>query len=374
MSSLAVKNLFHDKIRLAVTIVGIVFSVVLVAMQAGLFMGFTTTTSNIIDHSGADIWIMSKGVPFIEAAPPFPEQRLFRVRAMPEVVEAEKYIVQFSMWKLPSGAHENCEIVGFNPDSALGGPWNVVEGSIDDLRLPYTVMIDRFYAERLGATRIGDMVEIAKTRARVVGFTSGIRTFTTTPLVFTSIRNASAYTGIPDDKAQFVLVRTKPGTDIRALTTAMSTELSGVDVWSRQEFAARTTNYWMFGTGAGIAVIAGGLLGLLVGVVIVAQTIYAATMDHLREFGTLKAIGASNWFVYRVIFTQAVISAVLGYVIAVAIALVLASKGQQGGANIVLSAPMWAGLFVLTVVMCLTAATVSIRKVMKLDPAMVFKG
>ena len=278
------------------------------------------------------------------------------------------------MWKLPDGSHENCEVIGFNPDSDMGGPWNVTEGNAEDLRLPFTVMIDRFYARRLGATSIGDTVEIARTRARVVGFTTGIRTFTTTPLVFTSLKNAALYTGIPVNMAQFILVKGKPGVDSNALRAELQDDLEGVQVWSRQGFADLTTRYWMFGTGAGIAVILGGMLGLLVGVVIVAQTIYASTMDHIREFGTLKAIGANNRYVYRVIFEQAFISAVIGYSIAICIALFVADKGQSSGANIVLPPAVLAALFVLTLGMCIAAAMVSINKVTKLDPAMVFKG
>lgn len=374
MASLAVRNLFHDKLRLAVTIVGIVFSVVLVAIQTGLFIGFTTTTSNVIDNSGADLWITAKGVPFIEVAAPFAESKLYRARAIPGVAKAQKYVVQFSLWKVPDGTRENCEIVGFDPDDAMGGPWSIEEGSLADLRLPFTVMIDRFYAKRLGAEKIGDTVEIVRTRARVVGFTSGIRTFTTTPLVFTSLRNASVYAGINSNQVQFILIKATPGADLAKLKDTLRDELGGVEVWTRQGFADLTTRYWMFGTGAGLTVIAGGLLGLLVGIVIVAQTIYAATMDHLREFGTLKAMGATNWFICAVIFKQAIISAVIGYTIAVTITIFLAAKGQQVGANIILSPLVLAALFVLTVAMCLSAALVSINKVTRLDPAIVFKN
>lgn len=371
---LAVRNLFHDKIRFAVTIIGVVFSVVLLAVQLGLFVGFASTTSNVIDHSGADLWITRQGVPFIEVAAPFSETKLFRARAIPGVARAEKYVVHFSEWKLPNGDRQNCEIIAFDPDSDLGGPWNIVEGSRDDLRQPNTVMIDRFYAERLGATKIGTTVEIARARAKVVGFTEGIRTFTTTPPVFTSIRNTAGYTGIPRSMAQFILVNVQPGANVEAVRVALKKDLGGVEVWTRDGFAGQNRQYWMFGTGAGIAVLAGALLGLLVGVVVVAQTIYAATMDHLREFGTLKAIGATNWFVYSIILQQAVLSAVIGYAIALGISLFIAAKAGNTGANIILTPPTLAGLFVITVAMCMAAALISINKVTKLDPAIVFKG
>lgn len=144
MASLAVRNLFHDKIRLAVTLTGIVFAVVLVAVQIGLFIGFTSTTSNLIDHSQADCWIASHGVKYIEVGVPFPEKKLYHARTTAGVAEAEKYIVRFSQWKRPDGAQESCEVIGFDPDHALGGRWKVVAGDIRDLKLQDTVMVDRF--------------------------------------------------------------------------------------------------------------------------------------------------------------------------------------------------------------------------------------
>ena len=130
----------------------------------------------------------------------------------------------------------------------------------------------------------------------------------------------------------------------------------------------------MFGTGAGITVLIAAGLGLLVGVVVVAQTIYAATVDHIREYGTLKAMGATNAYLYRVILEQAALSAVAGYSVGIAIALV-ASRGSQAGTTaIILEWPLAIALFALTLVMCLGASVVSINKVTRIDPAMVFKG
>jgi putative ABC transport system permease protein len=130
----------------------------------------------------------------------------------------------------------------------------------------------------------------------------------------------------------------------------------------------------MFSTGAGIAVLLAAVLGLVVGVVVVAQTIYATTVDHLREYGTLKAMGAANSYVYRVIVKQAVISAVIGYGAGMLVSLFVVHGSQQGGASILLPWQMGAGMFGLTLVMCVVAAVVSINKVTHIDPAMVFKG
>ena len=130
----------------------------------------------------------------------------------------------------------------------------------------------------------------------------------------------------------------------------------------------------MFTTGAGVAVLLAAALGLVVGVVVVAQTIYATTMDHLKEYGTLKAMGATNGYLYRVIIQQAVASAVVGYVLAMGVSYFVVKGSQSGGAAIMVPPQMVVGMFVLTVVMCVGAALVSINKVTRLDPAMVFKG
>jgi len=130
VASLAIRNLLHDKVRLTVTLTGIIFSVVLVCIQVGLFIGFTTTTSNVVDNSGADIWIVSTRVPYVEVGVPFSERKLYQVLAKPGVAAAEKFIVRFAEWQKPDGGRYNVEVVGFNPDSGLGGPWNLVEGRI----------------------------------------------------------------------------------------------------------------------------------------------------------------------------------------------------------------------------------------------------
>jgi putative ABC transport system permease protein len=129
----------------------------------------------------------------------------------------------------------------------------------------------------------------------------------------------------------------------------------------------------MFSTGAGVSVLIAAVLGLLVGIVVVAQTIYAATVDHIREFGTLKAMGASNGYIYRIILEQATISAVIGYVLG--ILLTFAAVRITGeGAPILLPKELITGMFLLTLAMCCAAALVSINKVTHIDPAMVFKG
>ena len=374
MIPLAQRNLMHDKVRLTVTLTGVVFAVVLIVVELGLFVGFTVTTSSIIDKSKVDLWIVSKGTPYIEQGAVFSERKLYQVLATPGVARADKYIVHFSNWKTHDGAEEGIQIVGFNPYSGIGGPWNVVEGNIEDLKTPDAVMVDEIYKKKLGVSAVGEIFEINGRRARVVGFTRGIRAFTTTPYIFTSFKNAQAFSNIAEDQSYFILVQALPGTKIPALQQQLESRLKDVDVLTTAKFSSMTRIYWMFTTGAGVAVLIAALLGLVVGIVVVAQTIYATTMDHIREYGTLKAMGAPNSYIYRIIVTQAGMSAVAGYVLAMIVSVFIVRASSSGGAAIMLPLPMAIGIFFLTLLMCIGAAVVSINKVTSLDPAMVFRG
>jgi putative ABC transport system permease protein len=376
MGILAWKNLIHDKVRLAVTLIGTVFALVLILVQFGLFLGFLDTTANVVANSGADLWVSATGIPHVNGASPISERKRYQILSIPGVARAEKHLLQFNTWKLPQGSQETVQVVGFELDSGMGGPWKITEGSIDDLRAVDTVMVDEAYKAKLGVKGIGHMTEIGGRRARVVGFTQGILSFTTAPYVFTSFKNGQNYFGraVRADETLFLLVKLAPGAGAEDVRRAIRRLVPGVDIYTNGEMQRKTQNYWLFSTGAGITTLLGAALGLLVGIVVVAQTIYASTVDHIREFGTLKAMGASNSVIYRVIIQQAVITAIAGYAVAIVIGWMVASNSAGSGAIILLPPEMAAGTLFLAVFMCILASVVSIRKATSIDPALVFKG
>ena len=373
MPSLAWRNTLQDRARLTVTLTGIVFALVLVAVQLGLFVGFTRTTSNIIDHSAADIWVCSRGIPYFDVGSVLPERRLYQVLEVPGVQAAEKLIVRFTTWKRPDGGEETIEIVGFNPASRLTGPWDIGAGSVDALAQRDTVLIDESYRDKLGVQRLGETVEIRGRRARVVGFTRGIRSFTTAPFVFASFQDALDYAQLKEDETIYVLVRAAPGIDPAVLRDRIARAVSDVDVYTASEFSRKTESYWMFTTGAGIALLIAAAMGFVVGVAVVAQTVYASTIDRLREYGTLKAIGASNGFVSALVAKQALMVAGAGYVLAMALSLVVVRFAQQSGAPIVLPWQLAALMLLMALVMSLGGSVFSIRKALSVDPSMVMK-
>lgn len=376
MALLARRNLFHDRIRFAVTLTGIVFALVLIIVQFGLFLGFTTTTSNNIDHSHADLWVVFHSVGYFDTGRMFSERKYYEALSTPGVQRGEKYIQNFAYWKKPDGGVENVQVIGFHPGGGMGEPWNVVEGDSLDVKLEDGVIVDDLYKQKLGIQNIGDRVEIGDHRARVVGFTHGIRSFTTSPFVYTSFKNSLNYTRpeAREDQLAYILIKVAPGFTPEEVQKNLRSRLTDVDVYTSDEFSRRTRFYWMFTTGAGLAVLTAAFMGLIVGVAVVAQTIYAATVDHIREYGTLKAMGATNRYLYRVLIEQAVWSAALGYTLALIIAHFIVQASEKGGALILMPFSMKVGMLLLAVFMCITAALISINKVTRLDPAMVFKG
>ena len=369
----ALRNLIHDRIRLIATLVGVVFAVVLMNVEIGIFIGFTETTSSLIDHADADLWIMAPGTRNVDQVIAISERKYYEAVATPGVAQAAKLNVEFANLRRPDGGTESVLVVGVDPTSTLAGPWDVVEGDVQNLRYPNTVMIDEFYREKLGIKRLGEIVEIGDHRAQVVGFTRGIRSFTQSPYVFASTKTALDYSRIRSDETKYVLVKLAPGASASDVKRRLQSGLQDVAVKSARAFRYETQFYWMFTTGAGLALLAAAIMGLVVGGVIISQTLYATTIDHIAEYGTLRAIGASDTYLYGIIVRQAVLTGVAGYAIGLALSIVCVAITKNGGPAMILPMPIVAALLVLTVLMCITAALVSIRKVTKIDPGAVFK-
>ncbi len=370
--TLASRNLFHDRLRFIATLVGIVFSVVLVMVQMGLFLGFGHMVTTMIDHASADFWVVPKGAKCFEDPSLLDIKLRDRVAAVDGVASAIPLVIGFSDWRLESGEMTPVFIVG--ADQRDGGlhPWNVVEGDVRALSQGANVAVDRSYFDRLGVKGLGGTAEIRGRRVKVVALTDGIRSFTTTPYIFVDPKNARTYTGTPPDRASFLLVRLNPGADRGKVAQAIRDKVGDAEVLSTDEFRSRSRSFWLFGTGAGAALFAGALLGVIVGTVIVAQTLYASTKDHLSEFATLRAMGSSNGYIYSVIIYQALLNAVIGFCIAAAIGAVVVQMTAKSALPIVITPWLVAALFALTVVMCVVSAIGAIVRVVRIDPATVF--
>jgi putative ABC transport system permease protein len=370
--TLASRNLFHDRLRFIATLVGIVFSVVLVMVQMGLFLGFGRMVTTMIDHASADLWIVPKNAKSFEDPSLLDLKLRDRVGRLEGVATVIPLVIGFSDWRLDTGEMTPVFIVGADLRDGALQPWNVVDGNVQSLTQGLTVAVDRSYLDRLGVNGIGATAEIRGKKVRVVALTDGIRAFTTTPYVFVDMKNARTFTGTPPDRASDLLVRLNANADRQKVIEAVRAEVGDAEVLSTTEFRDRSRSFWLFGTGAGAALFAGALLGVIVGTVIVAQTLYSSTKDHLSEFATLRAMGSSNRYIYNVIIYQALINAVVGFAIAAAIGALVVELTAKSALPIVITPGLVAALSALTVVMCVISAIGAIFRIVRIDPASVF--
>ena len=375
MFYIALRILLYDKVRSLITLLGVIFAVGLIFNQLGTFLGLMETSSVIIDHTPGDMWITSKNSKNFDFSQPFPEHLYNKVLSEPNVASAEKLIVAWALIKQKEGGTEQIEIVGFDPQRGVGGPWEMKTGNAGQLNNGNFAIVDESALKRLGNLQVGDYRDVMWRRLQIVGISRGVKSFTTAPIVFTSYKlaqNLVAYIG--PENTVFVIAKLKPGAGLAATKEKLRRNLVGVDVYTRDEFSYKTRRYWAVETGVGFSFLLTIVISFLVGMLIVGQTIYNSTMEHIKEFGTLKAIGASNFEIYKIIFSQAVINALLGYVVSLVITMVTVRLYDAIG--MVLVVRWWVNLAVLalTLVMCSTAAFVSIRRIKKIDPAILFRG
>ncbi len=369
---LAYRNLFHDRLSLLVTLVGIVFSLILVAVQSGLYLGSEQKIATVIDKTPADLWVVPFGTKSFDDPSLLTGREKYTILSTPGVQSVEEMVVSFASWRKPEGGKKAFILVGLDTARAGVEPWNIVEGSARELAAPNAVAVDKSYLKDLGIDGLGAHAEINQQRVQVTALTGGIRSFTTLPYVFTSIDNARKFVGASPEQATYQLVKLAPDAEIETVRAAIAGRLPDNEVLTHAEFRDRSLNYWMFNTAAGAALIAGAALGVIVGVVIVAQTLYSSTKDHLNEFATLRALGASASYIHAVILIQAVLSAVIGYIIGFTLTMLLINATKNSTLNIVMTPKLAVALFLLTLGMCVFAAISAIFKVTRIDPAGVF--
>jgi putative ABC transport system permease protein len=369
--TLASRNLFQDRLRFIASLTGIVFSVVLVMVQLGLYFGFNRMLTMIIDHATTDLWIVSAETKYFEDLSLLDSKMRERLLAIDGVTEATPVLAGFSVWMLPEGGMTSVFVVA--SDLAAGGlpVWNVVDGDPRSLREQGTVAIDRSYANRLGVSGVGATAQIRGQPVVVGAITEGIRSFTTTPYVFSDIAGARSYLGLPANYTTHFLVRLKPGADLERTRQSILSAVPAIQALTPSEFSDQSRSFWLLRTGAGAALVAGAILAVIVGTVIVAQTLYSSTKEHLYEFATLRAMGASNTYIYKVIICQALIDTIIGLAIAGLIGIAIVRMTATSVIQIVLTPNLVMALFGLTLVMCIVSALASIVRVVRVDPAIV---
>ena len=374
MWTLALKTLAADRGKLLAALVGVVFSVVLVNVQGGLFFGLIRKASLLVDQGDADIWVGHKKMNNVDFPQDVPRRLVQRIRSIDGVERAEPYLVGHSVMTLPDGGFEYVLVVGCEPATLLGGATPVLGSGADGIRRADGIIVDAYDAEKIGFPRLGEVREIGRRRARIVGFTRGILGFLVTPYVFTTIDRAADFLGRGSDDASYFLVQVKDGAKPAEVCGRIRERLPDMEAYTRDEYAAISVGYWMKRTGLGISFGAATALGLVVGLIIVGQTLYASVLDRLVDFGALKAIGAQERQVRTLILQQALSLAVVGSALGLVCVLVVQQLLSTPRAPITIPWYVSLGSCLVVTAVCLVASLLPYWRVRAIDPAMVLQS
>jgi putative ABC transport system permease protein len=390
MASIARKNLIEDIPRFLVAQAGILFAVGLVTIQTGVQLGFAQSSSQLIEQSQADLWVASNNMEHLDLTLPLPYERVAEARSVEGVEQAEGVIMGGAVW------HEEQanKITGVTLVGGTGGLLfaqdSLTQGSFNDLKQPNTFIVDETSLDDLNFQKVGEQATVNSAPAKLVGLTSGTQSIVFGNLMFTSLESANYYRSYRSnalssislsreltatDPVSFVLIRAIGGENLEALQQRLEAELPEVRAYTRAEMAQQTQAYWQKRSGIGYILGLGAVVGTIVGAVVVGQILYASVSDHIKEFGTLKAMGASDWYIYRVIMEQGLWMAILGYLPGMALCLGVAAWTSATQGILILITPASAiAVLGITVVMCLSSAIFAIQKVTRVDPAIVFKA
>ena len=305
MWNLAIKTLLADPGKLGTALLGLTFTLVLVNIQGGLFIGLIRKVSLMVDNGDAHIWVGHRGMHNVDFAEDIPRWWVERIRGLPGVELAAPYLIGWSSMTLPNGSREAVVVVGTEPPALLGNAWRVRVGRAEDVIQPDAIIVDLMERPKLLWPRLGEVREIGGHRARIVAFSEGVMGFLVAPYVFTTIDRAARYCQKDPQFCSYLLVRARPGTDLEKLCAEIRARIPEADAYVRDDYSALSVDFWMRRTGLGISFGAATALGMLVGLVIVAQTMYAAVLDRMPEYAALKAMGATGRHLLVILQCQA---------------------------------------------------------------------
>ncbi|MGE5212103.1 MAG: ABC transporter permease [Nitrospirota bacterium] len=384
MNFIALKMLLGDRAKYVGIVIGLTFASFLVTWPSAIFTGVMSRTFSFVSDIGLpDIWVVDPTVQYIEDVKPMRDTEVLRVRGTEGVEWAVGLYKGMLQARLDDGTFQNCVIVGLDDSTLIGGPPKMVAGQLSDLRQAYGVIVDEAGARgklakkgsdgRRIPLKIGDNLELNDNRCVVVGICRVTQTFQNIPVVYMTYSRATLVAPMQRKMLSFVLAKAKPAVDSGAVCARIGA--LGLKAYTPSEFKKLTFWYFLKYTGMPINFLTVVTLGFIVGVAISGQTFYNFTLDNLRYFGTLKAMGTTNRKLLRMISLQAAEVGAIGYGLGIGAASAWGGI-LSGRSQIAFQFPWQLMLMSAAAVMviCVGAAVLSIRKVIKLEPAIVFRS
>jgi putative ABC transport system permease protein len=384
--TIALKMLIGNRGKFYAMVFGVALTSLIITQQSSIFLGLMSRTVGFIfDTPQPDLWVMDPKVQFVDDIKPLQDTKLLQVRGVEGIEWAMPLYKGSIRARLPNGTFQTCNVIGLDDATLIAGPPTMVEGALADLRRADGVIVDEVAAKtklaKPGPTPkspkvplvVGDILELNDNRAVVVGIARTTRTFQSQPVVYTTYSRAMRFAPRERKLLSFILAKARPGHSLSELALRINQQ-TGLAAFTAEQFKGNTIRYFMKNTGIpinfGIAIV----LGFFVGVAIVGQTFFGFILDNMRYLGILKAMGATNKLLFQMILLQTLVVGVIGAGIGMGIASLtyFLSKNSELAFYLPWQVPCITVL--ATTLITLITAVASLRKVLRLEPGIVFRG
>jgi putative ABC transport system permease protein len=382
---IAWKMLIGDRAKYIGIVIGLTFAALIMTQQSAIFLGIMRRTYGFIEDTGLpDIWVVDNRVEFVDDVKPVGDTMLLRVREVPGVQWAVPLFKSLVTARLQDGQYQQVILIGLDDATLIGGPPRMVQGSLEYLRVPDSFIVnaigakDRLSFQPWGAAaprpfEPGDVLEINDNRAICVGICATTRTFQSQAIMYTTYTRAIRWAPPVRRTLSFILVKARAGENIEALCQAIESS-TGMQALSQKGFENMTVMYFIRKTGIAVNFGVAVLLGFIIGTIIAGQTFYNFTLDNLRYLGTLKAMGCGNSVLIRMVLLQAFAVGGIGYGIGVGAAALFGVLVSATELSFRLPWYLPVLTLVAILVISLLSSLLSLTKVMRLEPAIVFRS
>lgn len=381
MLQIALKMLLGDRAKYFALVFGIAFATLLMSQQVSIFIGLMTRTANqVLDVREADIWVMDPRVRYVDEVEALPDEALGRVRSVAGVEWAVPFYKGLAILRTPAGDLNQVSLIGVDDATLVGAPRTWLAGDLASLREPDAIVFDPQGAAFIWpgedpVAAVGRQAEINDYRVAVRGIADASAPFITFPIAYMRYSLATRITPPTRNKMSFVLVRAAAGEDRAALARRIEAT-TGYQALTRLEFAWRSVNYYLTRTGIPVNFGITIALAVIVGVAITAQTLYLFVIENLKQFGALKAIGATNAQIAGMVLLQSAVVGAIGFGLGIGVCALffLVTKDVPALEGFVLRPEVFSGVGAVVSVIIVLASLGSLTKVFRVDPAIVFRG
>lgn len=379
MNWVAWRMLVGDTTKYFGLVFGISFATLLMAQQISIFVGIIKrTASQVLDVRDAPLWVMDAKTRFIDEAPGIPDTDLLRVRGVPEVAWAVKLYKGQVTARLASGDFRAVVLFGLDDSSLVGAPSEMIAGTLADLNQPDAIIIDKAGYEYMWPgepVKIGREFELNDRRARLVGVCKASPPFTTLPVLYSRYSTVRGFVPQQRNLMNFILAQPRDPAAAEAACAAIQ-EQTGLAAYTRDQFFWKTVRYFLATTGIPVNFGITITLGFIVGAAITGQTFYLFTIENLKQFGALKAMGVTNFRILLMVGLQALVVGFVGYGIGIGLTAGFfeATNNITHLAGLYLQPLAAIGVGAAVLAIILLSALVASIKVLVLEPAVVFRG